>query len=124
MRPLGNGPRNHPLLKDLNLPPLGGPYQRGAVLVTKSLLFVGMSALASTGSPQPPAWAEWGDPDDERQLIYVFDKQAGRLLRTIAVDGLSVAAPMTYSHRGKQYIVVAAGGGPTSEIVALSLSKE
>ena len=40
MAPLGNGPRNHPLLKDLNLSPLGGDYHRASVLVTKTLLFV------------------------------------------------------------------------------------
>ena len=38
------------------------------------------------------------------------------------MDGLSAAAPMTYMYRGKQYIVVAVGGGelPT-ELVALGL---
>ena len=30
MTPLGNGPRNHPLLKDLNLPPLGDGILGGA----------------------------------------------------------------------------------------------
>ena len=28
---------------------------------------------------------------------------------------------MTYLHRGKQYILTAVGGGPASELVALSL---
>ena len=121
MTPLGNGPRNHPLLKDLNVPPLGGGYHRGSVLVTKTLLFVGVSALHSSGVPEPPAWAEWADPDDDRKLIYVFDKQSGQLLRAIEIDGLSAAAPMTYLHNGTQYIVAAVGGGPTSELVALSL---
>ena len=36
----GDGPRDHPLLKALNLPPLGNPG-RSSPLVTKSLLFVG-----------------------------------------------------------------------------------
>ncbi|HWK48246.1 MAG TPA: PQQ-binding-like beta-propeller repeat protein, partial [Steroidobacter sp.] len=36
----GDGPRNHPLLKDLNLPPLG-TQNRASPLVTKSLLFIG-----------------------------------------------------------------------------------
>ena len=58
----------------------------------------------------------------DRKLIYVFDKQSGDLLREIEIDGLSAAAPMTYLHRGRQYLVVAAGGGRTSEVVAFSLS--
>ncbi|HJS75325.1 MAG TPA: PQQ-binding-like beta-propeller repeat protein, partial [Vicinamibacteria bacterium] len=44
----GDGPRHHPLLKDLNLPPLGVPG-RGAPLVTKTLLFVGEGGDAIPG---------------------------------------------------------------------------
>jgi quinoprotein glucose dehydrogenase len=39
MSPLGSGPREHPRLRDLDLPRLGWPH-RGAPLVTKTLLFV------------------------------------------------------------------------------------
>jgi quinoprotein glucose dehydrogenase len=121
MSPLGNGPRRHPLLQGLNLPPLGGDYQRGSVLVTKTLLFVAMSAVHSRGVPQRAPWARWADPADERNLIHVFDKLSGALLRTVELDGMSAAAPMTYLHGGRQYIAVATGGGPSSEIVALGL---
>ncbi len=44
----GDGPRHHPLLKDLNLPPLGIPG-RGAPLLTKTLLFVGEGGDAIPG---------------------------------------------------------------------------
>ena len=57
----------------------------------------------------------------DRKLIYVFDKESGDHLHTIELDSLSAAPPMTYLHRGKQHLVVAAGGAETSEIVALSL---
>jgi quinoprotein glucose dehydrogenase len=110
--PLGNGPRNHPLLKDLNLPPLGDAMRSVSVLVTKTLLFIGVI---------PQATIPGSDPDVARKLIYVFEKESGRLLRAIELDGFSAAAPMTYAYRGKQYIVVATGSGPNSEIVALSL---
>jgi len=53
--------------------------------------------------------------------MFVFDKQSGALLRAIELDTVSAAAPMTYLHDGKQYIVVAAGSGPASELIALSL---
>jgi quinoprotein glucose dehydrogenase len=121
MAPLGNGPRRHPLLKDLDLPPLGGDYQRGSVLVTKTLVFVSMSALHSRGVPERASWSAWADPADDRNLMYVFDKSSGALLRAIEIEGLSAAAPMTYRYLGRQYIVVATGGGQTSEIVALGL---
>jgi quinoprotein glucose dehydrogenase len=59
VRPLGNGPRNHPLLKDLNLPPLGEASEGQSALVTKTLLFVtvwrrergGRGPLLSPGRP-------------------------------------------------------------------------
>ena len=121
MQPLGNGPRNHPLLRDLKLPPLGDQIYGGSVLVTKSLLFVSVTRLQFNGIPKPPPWAQWGDPDADRKIIYVFNKQTGKLLRAIEMDGLSAAAPMTYMQGGKQYVVVAAGGGPTSELVAFSI---
>ena len=38
MVPNGDGPRDHPAIKHLNLPPLGHA-SRGALLVTKTLLF-------------------------------------------------------------------------------------
>ena len=47
----GDGPRDHPLLKPLNLPPLGHPG-RSAPLATKTLLFVGEGdpIMASPGA--------------------------------------------------------------------------
>ena len=119
--PVGSGPRNHPLLRDLDLPPLGDEIHRMGVLLPKTLLFVNVQRLSSLGSYVPPAWAEWGDPDMDRKLIYVFDKNSGDLLHVIELDGLSAAPPMTYEYGGKQCLVVAAGGAETSEVVALSL---
>jgi quinoprotein glucose dehydrogenase len=112
MAPLGNGPRNHPLLKELNLPPLGDRLQNVGVLLTKTLLFV---------SVIPQGAMPGSDPDIARKLVYVFDKDTGALLRAIDTDGFSAASPMTYLHRGKQYLAFATGSGPNSDIVAFSL---
>ena len=119
--PLGNGPRDHPLLKGLNVPPMGAAYWRGSVLVTKSLLFVAVSRVLPNGSRDPQPWEKWADPDEEQNVIYVFDKKSGAILRQVDVGSTSAGAPMTYLYEGKQYIVVAIGSGPTSELVALSL---
>jgi quinoprotein glucose dehydrogenase len=51
----------------------------------------------------------------------VYDKATGTRLHSIELDAFSAAAPMTYMHRGKQYIVVATGMGPNSELIALTL---
>ena len=53
----GDGPRDHPLLKDLHLPPLGVP-NRPAPLLTKTLLFIGEGSDAVIGTPQV-SWG-WG----------------------------------------------------------------
>ena len=108
--PVGDGPRDHPLLKGLNVPPLGERLQMISVLVTRTLVFVSVIPTA-----QP------AETESRRKLLYVFDKTSGAPLHTIELDAFSAAAPMTYLHGGKQYIVVAAGMGPNSELIALSL---
>ena len=112
---MGNGPRNHPLLKDLDLPPLGDRVMTVSVLVTKTLVIGTASKRVGINN------SEWSDPDVDQQVIFVYDKQDGTHLRTIRLDGMSAAAPMTYMHEGRQYIVVAVGGARTAELVAFSL---
>jgi quinoprotein glucose dehydrogenase len=107
--PLGDGPRTHPLLKELNLPPLGGG--RGYPLLTGALLFIGHRG-GQVGGPQvvrePPS-------------LRAFDKKTGKEIAKIGLS-LGPSTPMTYMHGGKQYIVMATGGGARAEIVALALS--
>jgi quinoprotein glucose dehydrogenase len=124
MTPLGNGPRSHPLLKDLNLPPLGDAILGASPLVTKSLLFVAVTNLFVYGQPQPTSWAKYADPDATKKLIYVFDKRDGHLLHVIKLDqqsNVSASAPMTYMANGKQYLVVATGGAEDCELIAFAL---
>ena len=52
----GDGPRNHPLLKDLNLPPLG-TASRPTALVTKTLLFLG-DGSNTFGGIHPSMWGK------------------------------------------------------------------
>ena len=126
MTPLGGGPRNHPLLKDLDLPPLGEVIASApapGVLVTPSLLFVSKvrGLVFSRGGLSAPEPADGESTAPENTLLYVLDKATGRLLRTVQVDGSANSAPpMTYAYGGRQYIVVASGTGPSAELMALS----
>jgi quinoprotein glucose dehydrogenase len=120
MTPLGNGPRNHPLLKDLELGPLGDEIQLAGILVTKTLVVVSTMHLAIDGSPAEPPWAKWGDPDLTRKTLRIFDKDSGALLRVFEIPG-GGAGPMTYLQNGKQYLVVATGGGTESALVAFAV---
>ena len=120
--PLGNGPRNHPLLRDLDLPPLGDHIDGQSILVTNELAFAAVWRRdRRDGSRLTPSWDPWGDPDAGRKLIYAFDKRNGELLHVIELDGFAASAPMTYLHEGKQYIAVAVGGNEDNALVALSL---
>ncbi|MEY4094032.1 MAG: hypothetical protein RLZZ53_1231 [Acidobacteriota bacterium] len=118
---IGDGPRNHPLLKDLNLPALGAPI-RNAAMVTKTLLFVAMGAgnlgggrnIAVGGRPMSKV-------EIEPTKFRAYDKATGAPLWDVEAPGRPLASPMTYMFQGKQYIVVAAGGGTSAELVAYAL---
>ena len=120
---LGNGPRDHPLLADLDLPPLGHHIDGQSVLVAKTLVFatVWRRDRSRAKAPIIPQWDPWGDPDADRKLVYVFDKQTGELLREIDLDGHTAAAPMTYLHGGRQFIAIATGANEAVALVALSV---
>ncbi len=95
----GNGPRNHPLLKDLNLPPLGN-QGRPAPLLTKTLLFLADSSDAVMGQ------AGISGPAKFR----VFDKANGKVITELDLPVGATGGPMTYLDGGKQYIVIPVGG--------------
>jgi quinoprotein glucose dehydrogenase len=97
--------KNHPMLKDLNIPKTGGNW-RSSILVTKTMLLVGEG---------------WGGPP----MFRAMDKATGEILwETQIPAGSTSGLPMTYMHKGKQYIVVAAGGQTASvpaQLVAWAL---
>jgi len=118
---IGDGPRNHPLLKDLNLPPLGAAI-RNAVLVTKSLLFVAMgSPNLGGGQNLPVGGRPLSKPILEPTRLRAYDKATGAPLWEFDPQARPMAAPMTYLHQGRQYIVVAAGAGSNAELIAFAL---
>ncbi|HJU42853.1 MAG TPA: pyrroloquinoline quinone-dependent dehydrogenase [Vicinamibacterales bacterium] len=120
---IGEGPRNHPLLKDLNLPPMGLPM-RNAVLVTKSLLFVmpGSGNLGG-GRSLPVGGRPLTKMPIEPTKIRALDKTTGATIWEFDPPSRPLAAPMTFMHQGKQYLVVAAGGGPAAELIAFTLGQ-
>ena len=110
--PNGDGPRDHPLLRDLDLPSLGASG-RGAPLLTKTLLFVG------EGDPILVATPQYMGGNGFR----AYDKATGAVVWTMEFEAGTTSAPISYMHEGKQYIVVAIGGRDhPAEFVALALS--
>ena len=110
----GDGPRNHPLLKALNLPPLGIP-NRPVPLVTKTLLFIGEGSDAIIGTPQVD-WA-WG------KKFRAYDKATGAVVWETDLPSGTTGGPMTYMAKGKQYVLVPVGAKDhPAEFVALAIS--
>ncbi len=119
---VGDGPRDHPLLKDLNLPPLGTPI-RNAPLVTKSLLFIaaGQGNLGGGRSLPVGGRAPTGGVKPEDAKLRAFDKATGAQLWEFVPPSRPLASPMTYSYQGVQYLVVATGSGASAELIAFTL---
>jgi quinoprotein glucose dehydrogenase len=111
MKPNGDGPRNHPAIKHLNLPPLGQPG-RASPLLTKTLLFVGEGDPLNVRTP----------PGGGGKKFRAYDKASGAVLWETEFPAGTTGAPMSYMYKGKQYIVVAIGSVERpAEFVALSL---
>lgn len=107
--PNGNTPddvRNHPALRNLEIPATGRPIQT-ALMVTRELLF-------ATGG-----WQDEGDP-----VLRAHDNKTGQLVAEIALPGRPVGAPMTYQLGQRQYVaVMIAGPDRATELVALTLAE-
>jgi quinoprotein glucose dehydrogenase len=115
----GDGPLDHPLLKDLKLPKLGWPL-RTFVLVTKSLLF------AAQEGPVGPERLSGEHLEADHTIrdpeLRAYDKGSGELLTQVKLPANATGSPMSYFTNGKQYIVVPVGGSNIpAELVALTL---
>ena len=111
MAPNGDGPRDHPRLRHLNLPPLG-QQGRAAPLLTETLLFIGEGDPIILGTPKG------GGGNKFR----AYDKATGIVVWETELAAGTTGAPMSYLWNGKQYIVVAIGGEDhPAEWVALGL---
>jgi quinoprotein glucose dehydrogenase len=113
--PHGDGPRDHPALKHLDLPPLGASshtfLSSGGPLVTKTLLFVNQVQTRNDG----PGFST------TEFFLRAFDKKTGAIVWEHKMKDPPFGTPMTYEHKGKQYVVVAAGGGGSpARLVAFS----
>ena len=95
MQPNGDGDRlrNHPRLRDLDLPPLGGEGH-GGPLLTKTLLISALSAGGSDGGPR----------------LIARSKASGEIVGSLDLPGGAIGTPMTYLHEGTQYVALTIGG--------------
>ncbi len=114
--PHGDGPRDHPAIRHLDLPPLGNSshsfLSSGGPLVTGSLVFFNQVKR------------EFDSPAFSRTEFFLraFDKGTGELVWEHLMDEPPHGTPMTYLHQGRQYLVVATGGaGDPAYLIAYAL---
>jgi quinoprotein glucose dehydrogenase len=94
------GLRNSPLLRGLNLPPLGVAGSPGPIVTAGGLVF-----LTGGGA-----------------TLYAVDKSNGRILWEHNLGAQGYAVPMTYATRaGRQFVVIATGAGDSAVLRAFAL---
>ncbi|MBX3175005.1 MAG: PQQ-binding-like beta-propeller repeat protein [Gemmatimonadaceae bacterium] len=97
---------NDPLFAGVTIPPRPASGQ-AQLIVTKSLLIYGTGRSGGVPGATP--------------MLYAVDKATGRQVGAVEIPSRTTAMPMTFMHRGKQYIVFATGAGSSTSLVALRL---
>jgi quinoprotein glucose dehydrogenase len=111
--PNGDGPRDHPRLRGLELPPLGQVGRSGPLLLP-DLLFV------AEGTSQTNSAERWGGG----RALRAFDRDTGAVLWTFELPASASGVPMTFLAGGRQLVVVAVSEpGEPQALVALALPR-
>jgi quinoprotein glucose dehydrogenase len=100
--PVGDTPRvrNHPMLRGLDLPPLGVSGSPGPIVTAGGLIF-----LTGGGS-----------------TLYALDTRNGEVRWEADLGQRGYAVPMTYATGdGRQFVVIATGGGADASLKAFAL---
>jgi quinoprotein glucose dehydrogenase len=103
--------RAHPALKGLAIPRTG--QGQSGTLVTKTLVIAGESGFSTTPSGQRGA------------MLRAYDKATGKEVGAVYMPAPESGAAMTYLLNGRQYLVIAIGGGNySSELLAFRLPSQ
>ena len=103
--------KNHPALKGLSIPRTGRPGLLGP-MVTRTLVICGEAGVNTTPSGARGA------------MLRAYDKQTGAEMGAVYMPAPQTGSPMSYMLNGRQYIVLAIGGGSyTAELVAFRLPR-
>jgi quinoprotein glucose dehydrogenase len=106
--------RNHPALKGLTIPKTGQAGTAGVgLMVTKTLVVMGDPQVTTT--PEHPRGA----------MLRAYNKNTGQQVGAVWMPAPQSGSPMTFAVDGKQFIVIAVGGGSYSgEYLAFSLPND
>jgi quinoprotein glucose dehydrogenase len=102
--------KNHPALKEVNLPRTGQPGRTFiGVLTTKTLVIAGDGGVHTNEAGKRVA------------LLRAYDKRSGADAGAVEMPAKQTGSPMTYQIDGKQYIVLAVSGNDGAELLAYAL---
>ena len=98
-----------PLFRGVELPPNPAPGQ-AQIITTRTLVIYGTGRRGGVSGAEP--------------MLYAVDKATGRQVGAVKIPSRTTAVPMTFMHKGRQYIVFATGAGEEVELVGLRLSRD
>lgn len=110
-----------PLFAGIKLPPtpaIGGQPQ---VINTKTLMIYGTGRSGGGGGRGGRGGRAGGAAPENPPQLYAIDKMTGRQVASVRIPQVNTAVPMTFMHKGKQYIVFAYGQGANTGLTALAL---
>ena len=95
-----------PLFAGVTLPRQGSGRGQPQVITTKTLMIYGTGRGGGAAN----------DPK-----LFAVDKANGQQVGAVTIPSRTSAVPMTFLHKGRQYIVFATGAGENTSLVALTL---
>jgi quinoprotein glucose dehydrogenase len=113
--------KSHPALQGVGVPRTGRVADAGGssgglgTLVTRTLVISGEG-----GAPEDGVYG--GPAPGSGATLYAYDKATGAEVGAVAIPAMQTGSPMTYMLDGKQYLVLAVGGGSDrGELIAFTL---
>lgn len=112
-----------------SLPKLPNNSSQPEIIVTKTLLINGTGrggggggGRAGAGPGRGGRAGAGGAPVAAPSAqLYALNKATGKMVDSVAIPAVNTAVPMTFMHKGKQYIVFASGAGGSTKLNALRL---
>jgi quinoprotein glucose dehydrogenase len=100
------------------VPAIGGQSQ---VINTKTLMIFGTGRSGGGGGRRGGGAGGAAQPPANPPQLYAIDKATGQQIAAVPIPQVNTAVPMTFLHKGRQYIVFAYGQGSNTGLTALTL---
>jgi quinoprotein glucose dehydrogenase len=112
-----------PLFQGVTLPRVPAIGGQPQVINTRTLMIygTGRSGGAGRGGRGGRAGGQAAQAPANPPQLYAVDKATGQQVASVRIPQVNTAVPMTFMHKGRQYIVFAYGQGANTGLTALTL---